>query len=621
MTWDLLLTGGTVFDGNGGPPVREDVAIADGRVVARGLDLPRGEAREVMDVTGRWVTPGLLDIHTHVDLEAEVDPGLSEVVRHGTTTTVMSNCSLGLAFGNQRTAEQDPIVDCFARVENIPKHVLEAVADKADWTTPRGYLDHLRTLPLGANVVPLVPHSMLRIEVMGLAGSVSRDPSDADVAGMEQRLDDALAAGFVGFSTDALPFHYLANDPNRQKKIPTQWTTWDELGRLVEVLRRHDRVWQATPPKDSPPDTLRTFLLARGRGKSRPVRLTAVAALDVASNRGLLRQAKALSRVMNSPVVGGHFRMQALAAPFRVWGDGPITPQFEEVEPLRRLNEPDLEDVDARRAILEDPAWQAWFREVWTAGKDGRGVAGLKRRLHLEDFTITRDLDDMIVDGTAPVAAWDGDTLGDVLRRADAWQRTGEGARNEQEREAFAAMPTLDGDEVTFLIHVLHAHDTDLRWYMISANRDSDGVRAALYDPQFLPGFNDSGAHLTNMAFYDANLRGLHLAQRDGLDRVGAHVRRLTRDPAEFFGLDVGTLDVGARADVAVIDPEALAGWDTETTYAYVWRDAFQHEQVVNRPPGVVTDTIVSGRRVWQDGAPTPALGVERAGRVLTATS
>ena len=618
-TWDLLVRGGTVFDGNGGAPVREDVAIAGGRVVARGMDLPEGQAAEVVDATGRWVLPGLLDIHTHVDLEVELDPGLSEVVRHGTTTTVMSNCSLGLAFGNQRTPDQDPIVDCFARVENIPKHVLEAVADKADWTHPRGYLAHLATLPLGANVVPMLPHSMLRTEVMGLAGSISRDPTAADLAAMESLLDDALAAGYVGLSTDALPFHYLANDPNRQKKIPTQWTTRAELARLVEVLRRHDRVWQATPPKDSPPETIATFLLARGRGKQRPVRLTAVAALDVASNRGLLRLAKALSRVMNSRAVGGQFRMQALAAPFKVWGDGPITPQFEEIEPLRRLNEPDLEDVAARRSILEDPDWQAWFRRVWTEGKDGRGVAGLKRRLKLEDFTITRDLDDMTVDGTGAVAAWDGDTLGEVLRRADAWQRTGQGARDADERAAFEAMPPLEGDEVTFLVHVLHRYDTDLRWYMVSANQDPEGVRAALFDPQFLPGFNDSGAHLTNMAFYDANLRGLHLAQRDGLDRVATHVRRLTRDPAEFFGLDVGTLDIGARADVAVVDAEALADWDTESTTQLVHRDAFDHVQLVNRPPGVVTHTVVGGQLVWTDGAATPTLGVERAGTVLTA--
>jgi N-acyl-D-aspartate/D-glutamate deacylase len=620
VTWDLLLRGGTVFDGHGGPPRREDLAITGGRVVARGVDLPADQATEVLDVTGRWVVPGLLDIHTHVDLEVEVDPGLSEVVRHGTTTTVMSNCSLGLAYGNQRTDEQDPIVDCFARVENIPKPVLSAVADKADWTDPAGYLEHLAALPLGANVVPLVPHSMLRTEVMGLAGSISRDPTEHDIAEMERLLDEALRLGYVGFSTDALPFHYLANDPHRQERIPTQWTTREELGRLVEVLRAHDRVWQATPPKDSPKEVLETFMLARGRGKSRPVRLTAVAGLDVASNRSLLKMAKTLTRLMNSSAVGGRFRMQALAAPFKVWGDGPITPQFEEVEPLRRLNEPDLDDVEARRAILDDPAWQAWFREVWTLGKDGRGVAGLKRRLRIEDFTITRDLDDMVVDGTGAVAAWDGDTFGEILRRADRFQRTGTGAKNDEDAAALEAMPPLDGDEVTFLVHLLTTYDTSLRWFMVSANQDPDGVREVLFDEQFLPGFNDSGAHLTNMAFYDANLRGLQLAQRDGIERVAAHVRRLTRDPAEFFRLDVGTLDLEARADVAVIDPEALAGWDPDATYVYQWRDAFAHEQVVNRPEGVVEHTIVGGRLVWSRGEATPTLGVERAGDVLTAT-
>ena len=80
------------------------------------------------DADGQWLTPGLLDIHTHEDLEAELDPGLPEVLRHGTNSVVVGNCSIGLAFGNQRQSaldpSQDPIVDCFARVENIPKTVL-----------------------------------------------------------------------------------------------------------------------------------------------------------------------------------------------------------------------------------------------------------------------------------------------------------------------------------------------------------------------------------------------------------------------------------------------------------------------------------------------------------------
>jgi N-acyl-D-aspartate/D-glutamate deacylase len=249
----------------------QEYAIRDGRVAARGVDLPADQADEVVDAAGHWVLPGLLDIHTHVDLEVELDPGLTEVVRHGTTTTVMSNCSLGLAFGNQRTSEQDPIVDCFARVENIPKHVLEAVADKADWTDPRGYLEHLATLPLGANVVPMVPHSMLRIEVMGLADSVSRDPSPAELAAMERLVDDALRRGLRRGSPPT---------PCRSTTSPTTPTGGPRSrrsGRRVRScgaswrsLRRHDRVWQATPPKDDPIEVFKTFLLARGAGMTGP---------------------------------------------------------------------------------------------------------------------------------------------------------------------------------------------------------------------------------------------------------------------------------------------------------------------------------------------------------------
>ena len=79
--------------------------------------------------------PGLLDIHTHLDLEVELAPGLPESVRHGTTTVVVGNCSLGTAFGAQRRNGDDPILDCFTRVENMPKPVLRKVVDRIDWHT------------------------------------------------------------------------------------------------------------------------------------------------------------------------------------------------------------------------------------------------------------------------------------------------------------------------------------------------------------------------------------------------------------------------------------------------------------------------------------------------------
>ena len=124
-TWDTLISGALVFDGTGGTPQTLDIALKDGKIVAKGLALPGSQAAEVIDGQGQWLMPGLLDIHTHLDLEVDLDPRLPEVVRHGTTTVLVGNCSLGTCFGKQVEGDQNPIVDCFTRVENIPKPVLE----------------------------------------------------------------------------------------------------------------------------------------------------------------------------------------------------------------------------------------------------------------------------------------------------------------------------------------------------------------------------------------------------------------------------------------------------------------------------------------------------------------
>ncbi len=108
---DTLIKNAKIFN-NGEPPVIEDVAIAGGKIVARGQKLDEQHAKKVIDAEGLWLMPGLFDIHTHYDLELEVAPGLPESTRHGTTTVVIANCSLGLAFGTQRDGTNDPIVDC-----------------------------------------------------------------------------------------------------------------------------------------------------------------------------------------------------------------------------------------------------------------------------------------------------------------------------------------------------------------------------------------------------------------------------------------------------------------------------------------------------------------------------
>lgn len=617
MQWDVLIRNGLLFDGDGAAPRSADVAIKGCEIVAVGESLNPTGAHEVIDARGQWLLPGLFDAHTHLDLEVELDARLPEVVRHGTTTVVVSNCSLGLAFGRQNRNGEEPIVDCFARVENIPKPVLEKTAAKVDWHDPKGYLEHLAGLPLGPNVLPMIPHSMLRAEVMGLRQSVSRVPTAVELTQMEQLLDAAMQDGYAGFSTDALPFHYLANDPHRRTKIPSQWGSFAELKRLTHVVRRYGRVWQATPPKDNPLQVLRNFsLTSRLWGKT--LKVTAVAALDITTNSSLAKLALVLTRLLNSKLIGGHFRFQALAAPFRVWWDGPINPLAEEITELRELCEPDLDDRAARLALLNDAAFQARFRKMWMLGKQGFNLARLRRLLKREQYAFSRRMEDISVDSGPVPSVWFGETLAEILQRLQGWQATHQGARNVEEAQHFARAPQI-ADEVDFMLHLYRDYDTQLRTVTVTANRNPALTEKLLFDPQVLPGFNDSGAHLTNMAFYDGNLRGLQMAQRHGLEKVAWHVKRLTREPAEFFGVRGGRIAVGMPADVIVIDPLALQSYDSEAHTQYVWREEFQHHQMVNRSEGVVTASYIAGRAVWRNGQFTPCLGREKLGRVLLA--
>ena len=613
--WDTVIAGARVFDGTGSAGRVEDLALRDGRIAARGVDLDRSRADRVVDGGGRWLMPGLLDIHTHFDLEVELAPGLPEAVRHGSTTVVMSNCSLGLAYGNQRRDGADPIVDCFARVENVPKGVLTQVADRATWTDSGAYLDHLEALPLGPNVVPMIPHSMLRIEVMGLEGSITREPDAAERARMVELLERGMEEGYAGFSTDALPFHYLANQPNHRARIPGQHGSFAELFSLTSVVRRHGRVWQATPPKDSPLAVVRLFSLTSGRLFGRALKTTAVAALDVEANRGLVQLGKVLTRVLNGPL-GGHFRLQALAAPFKIWSEGAITPLAEEIPSLRVLNEVELEDREAREAIMEDPGWQADFLAMWRDGKHGWGLSRLKRALRREDYAIRRDLAGMWVD-RSPVAVWTGESLDSIHRRLARFRGGDEAAaRSPQEKEQFLSLASV-GDEAEFFMALLRHFDRDLVWSSVSANADLSGVADRLFDPQLMPGFTDSGAHLTNMAFYDGNLRALKIAQDRGDASVGPMVRRLTREPAQFFGLEVGSVEVGDVADLVLIDPEALAGWDPETTVERIHREIFGAEQLVNRPPSVVREVWIGGKSAYREEGFAEGFAAEPFGRLL----
>ena len=616
--WDLLVAGAKVFDGEGTPGRVEDVAIKDGVVAARGRDLPREAAAQCIDANNQWLLPGMLDIHTHLDLEVEVAPALEEVVRHGTTTVLVGNCSLGTCFGAQETDGQEPIVDCFTRVENIPKSVLRKCAETMTWDNPEDYLKHFENLNLGPNIAAFVPHSMLRIEVMGLDASISRAPTELELQKMEQILEGAMELGYLGLSTDGLPFHYLSNDPHTDKRIPTQFASFKELRRLLNVVRKYDRVWQTTPIIENRLKALFYFTLTSGRLFGKPLKTSALSAMEMTAAPNSSKLFLGVAKLLNSKLLDGRLHFQALGTNFRVWSDGIVSPLFEELSSTAELIALEYDDFEGRQRLMHDPEWVERFRKEWRHGRTGDDFASWKAKRGLPDSLVIREPEKLIFDGAA-CSAWDGERFDSVMTRAQKFQAGDSSvARSDTEREAFEKIELPLIDDADFALHMLRSYDKSFRFYADVANAENRSTLEFLLHENTLPGFNDSGAHITNMAFFDSNLMSLKLAKEQGEDVVAKVVKRLTKDPADTFGLDAGSLAIGSRADMVLINPEAFDGWEPDQTRELVYRAIFEHEQMVNRPVGIVDSVYISGELAWVgESGPGEALGAKPLGQYL----
>jgi len=615
--WDVLVKGALLFDGSGTYPVYRDIAIADGVIANIGPQLDCNAAEETVDASGCWLIPGMLDIHTHLDLEVEVNPGLGECVQHGTTTVVVGNCSLGTAFGTQRKDGSDPIIDCFARVESMPKSVLSKCVDKITWDNTLDYLKHFETIPLGPNIVPLIPHSMLRIEAMGLQAAATRRADPSELARMQQLLHSAMEQGYAGLSLDSLAFHYLAIDPNKERRIPTQVADRKEIFPLANIVREHDRVLQTTPDNNDSWNSLVRLFWSCGRLYKKPLKISALVAIDFNPIPFAYKLMLALASFINSRLLRGNFHFQALSTNFRMWSNGLECPIFEELPSTREWVACEVEDKIARQKLLSDPKWIQRFRDDMDRVSPKHTFFEKLKRGRPPTFSLVAE--DMKIEIT-PDNVWNGDTLADVLARLHQYQRSEgkDGAKNNLEEKLFSNIPQSVEDSVDLFLYCLRKYDIEFRWRIDIANCRPDVVKEMLFNEHTLPGFNDSGAHITNMAFYDANLCTLRIAQAESLQKVAIAVRRLTRDPAAFFDVDAGEIKIGARADLVLIDPTKLANYDTNANRAFVHVPHYDAKCMVNRSDGVVKQVYINGKRVWESGhGYTDVLGKEVLGHVL----
>src|SRR4051812_49335554 len=196
---DLVISGGVVVDGTGGPRRTADVALVNGIVSAVGRDI--GDAVERVDASRCGVTPGFVDPPTHLDVQLFSAPAATPSCLHGVTTVVLSSCGFGVA--PCPPGGKDYMLRSLEFVEEIP-FAATSVAVPFGWTTWSEYADAIAALPLGVNVAGYVPHSALRYAVMGERAR-HEVATDDDRAALVAALEAALSLGAAGFSTSRGP--------------------------------------------------------------------------------------------------------------------------------------------------------------------------------------------------------------------------------------------------------------------------------------------------------------------------------------------------------------------------------------------------------------------------------
>ncbi|WP_280428936.1 N-acyl-D-amino-acid deacylase family protein [Nocardia brasiliensis] len=576
MSYDTIIKGGRWFDGAGSASAVRHLGLRGDRVVTVSADpLDETGCARVLDAAGKWVVPGMIDIHTHYDVEVLKTPALSESVRHGITTVLLGSCSLSTVHVGATDAG-----DLFGRVEAIPRrHVIEAVEQTKTWRSAREYIAVLEELPLGPNIAAMLGHSDIRTALLGLDRATRADvrPTEAELAAMEAALTEALDAGFVGMSAQQLLFDKLDGDTCRSRTLPSTYAKARERRRLNAILRKRGRILQAGPDIASVRSIAAMTLSTLGIFRKQ-LKTTLLSAADIKANPALVHIMGPLARVLNA--LGGDFRWQHLPVPFEVYADGIDLVIFEEFgSGAAALH---LADQVERNALLQDETYRRQFRKDYDA-KFGMRV------WHRDffDAEIVACPDDSVI----------GKTFGQV-----GVERGG--------------LHPVDA----FLDLVLQ-HGTKVRWRTTISNHRPEFLAKLGADPGVQLGFSDAGAHLRNMAFYNFGLRFLrrvHEAEQAGrpflsLERA---VYRMTGELADWYGIDAGHLREGDRADLVVIDPAHLDA----TLDDYAESPVAQYDnlsRMVNRNDGAVSAVFIGGEYVFGDGTAAPALGTRRTGRFL----
>ena len=229
MEYDLIISGGTLIDGTGADAVKADLAVKNGKIERIG-DLSQDSAAETIDAAGKIVTPGFIDLHTHLDAQIGWDPLMSSSSFHGVTTAMIGNC--GVSFAPCSTENREYLAKLMESVEDISA---DAILDGLpwDWNSYGEYLDSIERLNPALNVVGLVGHSAVRFEAMGdKSMDEGQQANDQELEHMVQMVKQAVEEGAVGFSTSRFLQHLVPDG----RCTPGTWADLRETKAMQEAV-------------------------------------------------------------------------------------------------------------------------------------------------------------------------------------------------------------------------------------------------------------------------------------------------------------------------------------------------------------------------------------------------
>ena len=497
MAHDVVIRGGNVVDGTGAEPYQADVAIDGDRISEIGVVNEQG--REEIQADGLNVSPGFIDLHTHLDAQIGWDPQVTSVSWHGVTTALLGNC--GVTFAPCKEADREFLAGMMETVEDIPKDaILHGLP--WNWESYGGYLDALEALGPSINICGLVGHCATRFYVMG--ERAVEEPATADeIRQIAELAGQSVKEGAVGFSTNRLPGHRLPDG----RSIPGTFAHRDELRAVAKAVGAYGGFMQTVSDFREFDEEME--LIADEARSSRGALFSSAAEIGIErlDEKVMAMRAEGLNVTsVTVPRSGGGVGGLATDNFFR-------TPAWME---LRQL------DFDGRLGAIRD--------------------AGYRERLIAE----VKDQGQPVLEGTK---RW-------------FWMGDGERPCYTQELDnsLYAIAQAANEHPVETWLRITDESNGRALFHMRGFNINLDSLEELITTEWAMPGLGDAGAHVSQMIDSGWSTFILSHWHRDsGVYSLEEAVRRISAVPAGVLGLeDRGVLAVGKRADVNVFDISRL---------------------------------------------------------------